>query len=100
MDPEGLQPPSDSDTLARILNRTASLLQARGCGVFMWDKDRNVLTAMRPFSGVDETRIKGAEFPVGGSTLGAAALQDRPVLLDDVSRGNGHADLEMLRDPS
>lgn len=100
MDPEGLQPPSDSDTLARILNRTASLLQARGCGVFMWDKDRNVLSAMRPFSGVDETRIRGIEFPVGGSTIGAAVLQDRPVLLDDISRGNGHADIEMLKDLS
>src|SRR4051794_16948651 len=98
MDSEILQPPSDTDTLARILNRTASLLQARGCGVFMWDKDRNVLTALRPFSGVDESRVRSMEFPVGGSAIGISVLQDRPVLLDDTS--NGHADVQVLKDLS
>jgi PAS domain S-box-containing protein len=98
MDSEILQPPSDTDTLARILNRTSSLLQARGCGVFMWDKDRNVLTALRPFSGVDESRARSMEFPVGGSAIGISVLQDRPVLLDDTS--NGHADVQVLQDLS
>jgi len=95
LDGEGLQPPSDLDTLARILSRTASLLQARGCGVFMWDKEKGVLTAMRPFAGVDEQRVKGLEFPVGGSIMGAAALQDKPVLLDTLPQ-NGHADINLL----
>jgi signal transduction histidine kinase len=98
LDPEGLQPPSDIDTLSRILSRTASLLQARGCGVFIWDRDKNVLTAMRPFAGLDDEQLKGVEFPVGSSAMGTSVLQDRPVLLDQQS--NGHADGEILRDLS
>lgn len=96
LDTEGLQPPSDVDTLARILSRTASLLQARGCGVFTWDRDKHVLSALPPFSGIDDGRIRGIEFPVGSSQMGVSVLQDRPVLLDDVS--NGHLDMEALRD--
>src|SRR5204862_6598883 len=88
------QPPSDIDTLARILSRTASLLQARGCGVFIWDRDKNVLTAMRPFAGLDDDRLKGIEFPVSNSAMGSSVLQDRPVLLDESS--NGHVDGEIL----
>ena len=84
LDSEGLQPPSDVDTLSRILSRTASLLQARGCGVFIWDRDKNVLGAMRPFAGVDEARLKGLEFAVAGAALGVSVLQDRPVLLDQM----------------
>lgn len=96
IDPEGLHPPSDVDTLTRILSRTASLLQARGCGVYYWDKDRNVLKAMVPFAGLEDTRVKGMEFPIGGSAMGAAVLQDRPVLLDHLT--NGHVDTELLKE--
>ena len=79
---EGLQPQNDVDTLARILSRTASLLQARGCGVFIWDRDKNVLTPMKPFPAVGEEQLKGYEVPVTGSAIGTAVQQDRPVLLD------------------
>jgi PAS domain S-box-containing protein len=92
---EGLQPSSDTETLARILNRTASLLQARGCGVFLWDRDKNTLSAMKPFSGMEDARLAQLEFPVGNSVMGAAVLQDRPVLLEDT--GNGHVDAQILR---
>jgi PAS domain S-box-containing protein len=82
MDHEGLQPTSDVETLTRILNRTASLLQARRCGVFIWDRDKNVLTAMRPFHGLQDEQIRALEFPTRNSVMGTAVLQDRPVLLD------------------
>jgi PAS domain S-box-containing protein len=97
LDAEGLQPPSDANTLARMLSRSASLLQARSCGVLIWDRDKNVLSAMTPFSGLDETGVKTLEFPVGGSTMGTAVLQDRPVLLDGED-GNGHIDTELLQE--
>ncbi len=84
---------SDTDTLLRILNKTASLLQARGCGVFVWDRDRNVLTAMRPFAGFPDSRVNGTEFPVTGTTLGLTVLQDRAVLLDQEQEGAVDADL-------
>jgi two-component system, OmpR family, phosphate regulon sensor histidine kinase PhoR len=96
LESEGFQPASDIDTLARILSRTASLLQARGCGVFYWDRDKNVLTAMRPFAGLDEAQLQTLEFPVSGSKMGMAVLQDRPVLLDQMD--NGHKDTEILRE--
>jgi signal transduction histidine kinase len=95
LDSEGLQPPGDLETLARILNRTASLLQARGCGVFIWDRDKDTLNAMRPFSGLDEARLKGLEFPVGTAAMGVSVLQDRAVLLDQMV-SNGHPDVELL----
>lgn len=78
-----------------MLSRSASLLQARSCGVLIWDRDKNVLSAMRPFAGLDDDGVKTLEFPVGGSALGLAVLQDRPVLLDE--QGTGHADHELLQ---
>jgi len=95
MDIEGLQPPTDANTLARMLSRCASLLQARGCGVFIWDPDKGVLSAMRPFAGMEDADVKGAEFPVGGSAMSATVLDDRPVLLDELSEGQ--TDTETLR---
>lgn len=95
MDGDSLQPPSDIETLARILNRTASLLQARGCGVFIWDHEKHVLTAMKPFAGFDEGALLGLEFPVGGAQMGAAVLQDRPVILDFTD--DAAADVQALR---
>ncbi|MFN3649660.1 MAG: ATP-binding protein [Armatimonadota bacterium] len=95
LDGEGLQPSSDTETLVRILGRTASLLQARGCGVFIWDKDKNQLSAMRPFFGVEDGGLKSLEFPVSSSAMGSAVLQDRPVLMDETS--NGHPDEQALR---
>ena len=97
LDPEGLQPPSDANTLARMLSRSASLLQARSCGVLIWDRDKNVLSAMIPFSGLDDAGVKTLEFPVGGSAMGAAVLQDRPVLLDGAD-ANGHIDTDLLKE--
>ena len=94
-DTEGLQPPSDVDTLSRILSRTASLLQARGCGVFDWDQNRNVLRAIQPFAGLDMQGLKKLEFPVGSSAMGVSVIQDRPVLLDQAA--NGHVDVEALK---
>jgi PAS domain S-box-containing protein len=98
LDTEGLQPPSDANTLARMLSRSASLLQARSCGVLIWDRDKNTLSAMRPFAGLDDDAVKALEFPVGTSAMGVSVLQDRPVLLDEV--GNGHMDHQLLNDLS
>ncbi|MCC2669187.1 MAG: sensor signal transduction histidine kinase, partial [Armatimonadetes bacterium] len=94
LDGEGLQPPSDANTLARMLGRSASLLQARSCGVLIWDRDKNVLTAMRPFSGLDDAAAKTIEFAVANSAMGSSVLQDRPVLVDE-SMG-GHQDVDQL----
>jgi two-component system phosphate regulon sensor histidine kinase PhoR len=77
--------PSDATTLARMLNRSASLLQARGCGILLWDEQKNHLTAMAPFAGLEDEDVEGLEFPVGGSALGSVVRQDRPVLLSDLS---------------
>lgn len=85
LDGEGLQPPSDANTLARMLRRSASLLQARSCGVLIWDRDKNLLTAMRPFEGLEDADVKTLEFPVATSSTGLSVLQDRPVLLDEMS---------------
>lgn len=95
LDGEGLQPPTDANTLARMLGRSASLLQARSCGVLIWDRDKNVLTAMRPFAGMEDAQVKGVEFEVNESALGTSVLQDRPVLVDETTGVNG--DLEQFR---
>jgi len=89
LDGEGLQPPTDANTLARMLGRSASLLQARSCGVLIWERDKNVLTAMRPFAGMEDAAVKGVEFTVSDSALGTSVLQDRPVLVDHSSAVNG-----------
>jgi len=68
-----------------MLGRSASLLQARSCGVLIWDHDKNFLTAMRPFVGMDDADSKTLEFPVGTTSIGLSILQDRPVLIDDMS---------------
>jgi two-component system phosphate regulon sensor histidine kinase PhoR len=78
-----------------MLSRSASLLQARSCGVLIWDRDKNVLTAMRPFAGLEDVNVGQLEFPVGGSAMGLAVLQDRPVILDQSV--NGHIDTELLK---
>jgi PAS domain S-box-containing protein len=83
-DSDSMGPPSDANTLARMLSRSASLLQARGCGVLLWDEQKNHLTAMAPFAGLEEEQIERLEFPVGGSALGSVVRQDRPVLLSDL----------------
>lgn len=95
LDGEGLQPPTDANTLARMLGRSASLVQARSCGVFIWDKDKNVLTAMRPFAGLEDQSLQSLEFPVGGSLMGASVLNDQPVLVAGLA--DGQPDAELLR---
>lgn len=84
-DTETMAPPSDATTLARMLNRSASLLQAHGCGVLLWDEQKNHLTAMAPFHGLNDEQIARLEFPVGASALGAVVRQDRPVFLSELS---------------
>jgi len=74
-------PPSDSTLLQRMLSRSASLLQARGCGVLLWDRNKNHITGMVPFAGLDEAQVKSLEFPVGGAALAPVVLQDRAVTL-------------------
>jgi PAS domain S-box-containing protein len=78
---ENPNPPSDQTLLQRMLARSASLLQARGCGVLLWDRDKNRITAMAPFAGLDDDQVKALEFPVGGAALAPVVLHDRPVLL-------------------
>jgi two-component system phosphate regulon sensor histidine kinase PhoR len=78
-------PPSDAMTLARMLSRSASLLQARGCGILLWAEDKNQLTAMAPFAGLEDEEVERLKFPVGGAALGAVVRQDRPILLSDLS---------------
>lgn len=97
LDGEGLHTPSDSETLSRILNRTAALLQARGCGVLLLDRKKNVLAALRPFSGLPEERTKALEFPLsGGSPMGEVVAHDTPVLLDQQANGGGASVLSSL----
>jgi PAS domain S-box-containing protein len=83
-DSDSMGPPSDANTLARMLSRSASLLQARGCGVLLWDEEKNHLAAMAPFAGLEEDQVERLEFPVGGSALGAVVRQDRPVVLSEL----------------
>src|SRR5439155_2174091 len=78
---ENPTPPSDSTLLQRMLSRSASLLQARGCGVLLWDRNKNHITGMVPFAGLDEAQVKSLEFPVGGAALAPVVLQDRAVTL-------------------
>jgi two-component system phosphate regulon sensor histidine kinase PhoR len=73
--------------LQRMLSRSASLLQARGCGVLLWDRDKNHISAMVPFAGLDESQVKELEFPVGGAALAPVVLQDKPVVLSALSDG-------------
>jgi two-component system phosphate regulon sensor histidine kinase PhoR len=82
-DQETPNPPSDSTLLQRMLSRSASLLQAKGCGVLLWDRDKNHITAMVPFAGLEEDQVRSLEFPVGGAALAPVVLQDRPVLLSE-----------------
>jgi signal transduction histidine kinase len=84
-DQESPNPPSDSTLLQRMLSRSASLLQAKGCGVLLWDRDKNHITAMAPFAGLEEDEVRSLEFPVGGAALAPVVLQDRPVLLSEFS---------------
>jgi two-component system, OmpR family, phosphate regulon sensor histidine kinase PhoR len=78
-------PPSDSTLLQRMLSRSASLLQARGCGVLLWDRDKNQIQAMVPFAGLEEDQVKALEFPVGGAALAPVVLQDRAVMLGELA---------------
>jgi PAS domain S-box-containing protein len=78
-------PPSDSTLLQRMLSRSASLLQARGCGVLLWDRDKNQIQAMVPFAGLEEEQVKELEFPVGGAALAPVVLQDRAVTLGELT---------------
>ncbi|MBI3912239.1 MAG: PAS domain-containing protein [Armatimonadetes bacterium] len=82
---EGLQPLSDANTLARMLARSASLLQAHGCGVFIWDEDKDILTAMTPFAGLEPDQVRGLEVPVSASAIGKAILHDRAIMLDELA---------------
>jgi two-component system phosphate regulon sensor histidine kinase PhoR len=79
-----------------MLGRSASLLQARSCGVFIWDKDKNTLNAIRPFAGMEDGNLGTLEFPVGGSMMGTAVLHDKAVLIDDSA--NGQHDVQLLRE--
>jgi PAS domain S-box-containing protein len=93
MESDALPPPTDATTLSRMLSRCASLLQARGCGVFIWDQEKNVLTAMRPFAGIDDAEVKNAEFPLGGSSMGISVLEDKPVMLSVAEQTTSDAEL-------
>ena len=84
-DSENPNPPSDSTLLQRMLGRSASLLQARGCGVLLWDRDKNHMQGMVPFAGLDEEQVKALEFPVGGAALAPVVLQDRAVMLGELA---------------
>jgi len=79
------QPPSDGQTLARQLARTAALLQAHSCGVFIWDEEKNVLGAMLPFHGLEPDQVRHLEVPVNSSAIGQALLADRHLILDELN---------------
>ena len=66
----------DANMLERMLTRSASLLQARGCGVLLWDEEKGQLTAMAPFSGLNEEQLKELDFSVTGAVLGVAITGD------------------------
>jgi two-component system phosphate regulon sensor histidine kinase PhoR len=68
-----------------MLSRSASLLQARGCGVLLWDRDKNQIQAMVPFAGLEEEQVQALVFPVGGAALAPVVLQDRAVTLGELT---------------
>src|SRR5438552_3748691 len=68
-----------------MLSRSASLLQARGCGVLLWDRDKNQIQAMVPFAGLEEDQVNSLKFPVGGAALAPVVLQDRAVMLGELA---------------
>ena len=92
---DGISGSGDGHTLARVLSRTASLVQARGCGVLLWDEDTNTLTSVSPFAGFEDHEIRELSFKVSNSVLGNVVLNDRPVLLDELT--GSQPDLEFLK---
>jgi two-component system, OmpR family, phosphate regulon sensor histidine kinase PhoR len=94
-EPDPLGPPSDANTLERMLGRTASLLQARGCGVLLWDEDKGQLCAMAPFSGLNDEQLRELDFPVAGASLAPVVQNDRHVLLHQFE--DATADTERFR---
>jgi len=78
-----------------MLGRTASLLQARGCGVLLWDEDKGQLSAMAPFSGLSEDQLRELDFPVAGAALAPVVQHDRHVLLHQLE--DGASDVERFR---
>lgn len=95
-DAENPNPPSDSTLLQRMLSRSASLLQARGCGVLLWDRDKNQMQGMVPFAGLEEEQVKDLEFPVGGAALAPVVLQDRAVMLGELA--DSQPDVQHFKD--
>ncbi len=86
--PDHLAPQSDAGILQRILARSASLLQCAGSGVFVLKEEEHALTALPPFVGMDDERLRGLRVPVGGTQVGSVIVHDRPTLLEDLSDGN------------
>src|SRR5947207_1858584 len=78
-----------------MLGRTASLLQARGCGVLLWDEDKGQLSAMSPFSGLTDDQLKELDFPVAGAALAPVVQNDRHVLLHQFE--DSATDVQRLR---
>src|SRR5438067_1419964 len=81
--------------LERMLTRSASLLQARGCGVLLWDEEKGQLTAMAPFAGLNEEQLKQLDFSVSSAALAPVVTSDRSVLLHELDDAAG--DVERFR---
>ena len=92
---EGIAAPGDGHTLARVLSRSASLVQARACGVLLWDEEKNDLTSVIPFAGFEDEEIRQFGFKVPNSVLGGVVTGDRPILLDELT--GSQPDIEFLK---
>jgi serine phosphatase RsbU (regulator of sigma subunit)/anti-sigma regulatory factor (Ser/Thr protein kinase) len=73
------------DMLAELLDRVRSSLNADTAAVLLLDEDRGVLVA-RAAKGIEEEVRQGVQIPVGRGFAGRIAAEQRPIILERVSR--------------
>jgi prevent-host-death family protein len=71
--------------LEHMLASSASFLKSRGCGLLLWDRGTNRVTALIPFAGLDGPRVQQLSFPVEGAALAPVVNDRRPIVLNDLA---------------
>ena len=77
--------------LEHMLASSASFLQARGCGLLMWDRETNRVTGLTPFAGLDRTQVQQLAFSIHGAALAPVVNDRRPVILNEIAGPHSEA---------
>jgi signal transduction protein with GAF and PtsI domain len=76
---------AEAALLEQMLGSSAAFLKARGCGIFLWDREQDWLRALPPFAGLKKEQVESLTFPIEEAALAPVIREREPVLLNRIT---------------